>query len=268
MVDWIFGIIPRLNKKGTRFGALFLVFIFLSTKICAQWNNGGEIDYRLINFGFILGANGNTFNAIKKTDFQNYTIQSAGLGGIVTSGRLKYITSNYTTGFHLGLLANLHITDNLDLRFVPDVNFSDRTLAYAYDSLNSAGGALLSNPIIKTVQSTYLDLPILLKFKSDRKGNIRSYIVGGFQYSYDIIPKKKTDDAGFAAVDKLVKIQNNLISYKIGIGLDLYYEYFKMSPEISVTNGLVNILNQDNNPFSSPLQKLIPTSIQFSLYFE
>jgi hypothetical protein len=248
------------------FGILGL--IFLTENVKAQWNTGGEIENRLINFGFILGGNANTFNVVKKRDFQYYTIQSAGQGGTVTSGRLKYINSTFSAGFHLGLLANLKISDNLDFMFVPDVNFSDKTLAFAYDSLSSISGIVLSNPIIKTVQSTYLDLPLLMKFKSDRKGNIRSYIIAGLQYSYDIIPKKKSDDAGFDAVDKLVKIQNSSISYKIGIGLDLYYEYFKMSPEISVTNGLNNILNQDNNPFSSPIQKLIPTSIQFSLYFE
>lgn len=267
MVERIFHLSPW-KQKGIIFLLGSLNFLLISEMVSAQWNTGGETDNRLITFGFILGGNGNTFNVIKKTDFQTYTIQSAGGGGTVTSGRLKYISSNYTAGFQLGLLANLKISDNLDIRFIPDVNFSDRTLAFAYDSLSSLGGAAIINPIIKTVQSTYLDLPLYLKFKSDRKGNIRSYIIGGLIYSYDIIPKKKNDDSGFPPIEKLVKIQSNVISYKIGVGVDLYYEYFKMSPEISVSNSLVNVLNQNNNPFSSPIQKLIPTSIHFSVYFE
>lgn len=254
-------------SKGKLSGFFFLFFL-TSYSVSAQWNTGGETEKRSINFGFILGANANSFIIIKKTNFQTYTIQSSGRTGTVTSGRLKYITSSFNPGFHLGLLASLKVTDNLDLRFTPDVNFSDKTLIFAYDSLSSSLGSNISNPIQKTVQSTYVDFPLLLKFKSDRKGNIRSYIIGGIQYSYDIIPKKKTDDTGLDPVQKLVKIQSNSLSYKLGIGLDFYYEYFKMSPEISVTNGLFNVLNQDQNPFSNPIQKLIPTSIQFTVYFE
>jgi len=251
-----------------RWTILLLLLLFLGGRTYAQWNNGGETENKRINFGFVLGANFNTFNVFKRYNFQGYTIQSVGQVGTVTSGQLKYINSNYTSGFHLGLLANLKISDNLAVRFSPNVNFSDRTLAYAYDSLSSSAGVQIADPIIKTVQSTYLDFPLVVKFKSDRKGNIRSYIMGGLQYSYDIIPKKKTDDAGFDPVDKYVKLVNNSLSYKIGIGVELYYEYFKMSPEISVSNGLTNVLKQDNNPFSSPLVKLIPTSVQLSIYFE
>ncbi len=244
-----------------------LIILFLPLISMAQWNTGGDIDAPVIHFGFQLGANTNSFTVIKKPNFQDYTINSAGRNGDVTSGRLQIIQSRFTTGFHLGLVANLRLNDNLDFRFTPDVNFADRTLAYGYATLTTSGQ--YKNPIIKTISSTYLDFPFLLKFKSDRKGNIRSYIIGGLQYSHDIVPKKKTDDTGLDAADKIVKVNSNIISYKAGIGIDLYYEYFKMSPELSITNGLTNGLDRSNaNAFSNPLSRLYPTAIMFTLYFE
>jgi len=129
------------------------ILVLLPSITFAQWNTGGEIENTRINFGFILGLNANTFTIIKKNNWPNYTIQSAGQQGTVTSGKLKYINTNFNSGFHLGLLASYQITDNLDLRFTPDVSFSDRTIAYDYDSLVSNTNLVISNPIIKTVQA-------------------------------------------------------------------------------------------------------------------
>lgn len=248
---------------------ILLLCLFFPLISRAQWNTGGDIDASRIHFGFQLGVNTNTFSVVKQPNFQNYQITSnSTTGGSVTSGRLQVIQARFTTGFHLGLVANMFLNDNLDLRFTPDVNFSDRTLAYGYETLTTTNTAV-SNPIIKTISSTFLDFPLLLKFKSDRKGNIRSYIIGGLQYSHDIVPRKKTDDAGLDPVGKLVKINSDMLSYKVGLGLDLYYEYFKMSPEISITNGLINGLDRSNvNAFTSPLSRLYPTAIMFTLYFE
>lgn len=247
--------------------SFLLIILLLPTISRAQWNTGGDIDAPAIHFGFQLGANTNSFTVIKKTNFQDYTINSAGRNGDVTSGRLQVIQSRYTTGFHLGLVANFRLNDNLDFRFTPDVNFADRSLAYGYQTLTTSGH--YTNPIIKTISSTYLDFPFLLKFKSDRKANVRAYIIAGLQYSHDIVPKKKTDDSGLDQVDKLVKMNTDIVSYKVGIGMDLYYEYFKMSPELSITNGLTNGLDRSNvNVFTNPLSRLYPTAIMFTLYFE
>ncbi len=244
-----------------------ILFLPLITK--AQWNTGGDIDAPLVHFGFQLGANANTFTVIKQPKFQDYQISSAGLGGDVSSGRLQVIQSQFTTGFHLGLVGNLRLNDNLDLRFTPDVNFCDRVLQYGYQSLSTSNPSRYNNPVTKTISSTFVDFPLLMKFKSDRKGNMRAYIIGGLQYSHDIVPKKKTDDTGLDPVNKLVKIKSDLLSYKVGFGVDLYYEYFKMSPELSITNSLFNSLDKTAiNQFNGPLSRLYPTAIMLTLYFE
>ncbi len=251
----------------------FIILQAVPSRVTAQWNTGGDIDPNWIHFGFQLGAATNSFVVYKQADFNSNAYRlgepagNGGKAGPVTSGNLSFVQSTWTPGFVLGLLANFRLSDNLDIRFTPGVNFSDRNLYFGYESLTFTG-TNYANPVIKVVSSTYLDFPLLLKFKSDRKRNIRSYLIGGLQYSYDIIPKKKTEDAGLTEIAKLVKIQKNGLSYRVGLGLDLYYEYFKMSPEISVTNSLVNVLTAEHHVFSRPIKSLYPTSIQLSLYFE
>jgi len=262
-------------SKGKLLLGSFVILQAASSQVMAQWNTGGDIDHNWIHFGFQLGAATNSFVITKKADFNSNALyrlgepanSSSGTVGPVTSGNLSFVQSTWTPGFVLGLLANFRLTDNLDIRFTPDVNFSDRNLYFGYESLTSTG-TKYANPVTKVVSSTYLDFPLLVKFKSDRKRNIRSYLIGGLQYSYDIIPKKKTADAGLTEIAKLVKIQKNGLSYRVGLGLDLYYEYFKMSPEISVTNSLVNVVTAENHVFSRPIKSLYPTCIQLTLYFE
>jgi hypothetical protein len=35
-------------------------------------------------------------------------------------------------GFNLGIVTNLHMGNNFDLRFIPDLCFADRTLEYTF----------------------------------------------------------------------------------------------------------------------------------------
>ena len=57
-------------------------------------------------------------------------------------------------------------------------------------------------------------------------------------------------------------------SYEAGLGCDIYFEYFKLSPEIKIANSLGNILVPQAQPFSAPLSKLGLHTIMFSLIFE
>ncbi len=248
---------------------ILLMTLFLPLFTMGQWNTAGGLDANRINFGFQLGVNTNTLILDKEPGFQKESIHTAATlnnPAATYSGPLKTMKATFNTGFHLGLVANLNINDNLDLRFTPDVNFSDRVVNYTYDTTGAPKPYLQG--VKKTIASTFIDLPLVLKFKSDRKGNIRSYIIGGFQYSHDIVPRTKTDDSNSLEVNKLLKIRRDMLSYKVGLGLDFYYEYFKMSPELSVTNGLVNGLATQNSSFSRPISRMFPTAIMLTLYFE
>src|SRR5690606_14956625 len=139
--------------------------------------------------------------------------------------------------------------EHLNLRFTPALVFTDRLLDYSYGPTGS------SDNYQKKVQATMVDLPVGIKLKSDRIMNYRAYLIGGMKYSMDIISKKKTNDVGFAPLDKLVKNNRSIVSYEVGIGLDLYFEFFKLSPEIKLSNSINSVLTPEDHAFSGPLDK-------------
>ena len=44
------------------------------------------------------------------------------------------------------------------------------------------------------LESSFLEFPLLLKLKGDRMNNVSPYVIGGFNYRYDLAAKKDFDD--------------------------------------------------------------------------
>ncbi len=40
------------------------------------------------------------------------------------------------------------------------------------------------------VESSFLEFPLLLKYKGDRLNNVRPYVIGGLNYRYDLAGSK------------------------------------------------------------------------------
>ena len=163
-------------------------------------------------------------------------------------------------GFGWGFVSNYRLGNNADVRFTPALSFSDRLIDYNYN--------LEEDYKQQKVQSTLVDFPLGIKLKSNRRKNFRAYMLAGMKYSVDIISKKKTDDADNIWTEKLVKNNRNILWYEAGIGFDLYFEFFKLSPEIKLANSLNSVLKPEEHPYSAPIDKLFLRNLQFSLYFE
>ena len=85
----------------------------------------------------------------------------------------------------------------------------------------------------------------------------------------DIASKKKTDDSALDDLYKLLKNKKSYLSYEAAFGMDLYFEYFKMSPEIKFSYTLNDILDRtEPNPYNAPIDKLMLRHVTFSLFFE
>jgi len=106
---------------------------------------------------------------------------------------------------------------------------------------------------------------------ADRRKNFRAYVLGGAKYSIDIVSKKKTDDIALSPEAKYLKSLKNTVWYEAGVGFDLYFEFFKLSPEIKFSQTRKSVLKDSDrleNPFTAPINKLFYRNIQFSLFFE
>jgi hypothetical protein len=107
---------------------------------------------------------------------------------------------------------------------------------------------------------------LLFKYKSERAGNFRAYLIGGAKYSLDMASQKDINST--LVKDILVKIDDTDFLAVFGIGFDLYLTYFKFSPEITYSFGLKNLLIQENNVLTKPIDRLTSKIIQISFNFE
>lgn len=236
---------------------LLLGFLLAVCTVKAQ-NWGGGVDDNELHFGFTFQYVSSEFKILKKPDWREpFTDPDSGMP---VSGSLKSLSSKSSPGFGIGFVVNKRIIENADIRFTPSLIFNDRLAYYSFEGV--------AESLEKKVQATMIDLPLTLKIKSDRRNNFRAYIIGGAKYSMDIASKKRTNDAPNAPMEKFLKNKKNFLSYEAGFGFDLYFEYFKMSPEIKLSYSFNDVLKNDPSPFSAPIDKLMLRHVTFSLFFE
>ncbi len=224
---------------------------------CAQ-NSGGDNDDQTVNFGFMFQYLSSDYKIIKKPDWRSPYFD-ASTGNSITDS-LSSLSSPPATGFGIGFISSLRINENAELRLTPGLSFSDRYIDYNYNDPNKYKR--------QTIAATLVDFPLGIKLRSDRRNNFRAYFLAGAKYSMDIVSKKKTDDSGFALLEKLVKNNKSYASYEAGVGFDFYFEFFKLSPELKLSHSIGNVLKAEDHPYSSPLDRLYLHTIQISLFFE
>lgn len=217
---------------------------------------GGGADQNDHSFGFSFSYVGSDFKITKKPNWRAPFIDPQ--TGTPATDSLRSISSRGLPGFGVGFLVRYRLTDHIEIRTTPSLIFSDRRVLYTYPDE--------ADNIEKQVQSTTVDAPLAIKLKSDRIRNMRAYLLGGVKWSSAIGGKK--DDANAAPTERLLKNVKSYSSYEAGFGFDIYFEYFKLSPEVKITNSFGNLLVRDNHPFAAPIEKLSLHTIVFSLYFE
>ncbi|MBC7743648.1 MAG: outer membrane beta-barrel protein [Flavobacterium sp.] len=237
---------------------LSLVFILVTFRVNAQESWGGGVDNEPFHFGFTFQFISAEYKILKQANWREPYIDPE--DGSVSKPTLYSITSPVSPGFGLGFVSNYRLGNNADIRFTPALSFSDRLIDYNY---------LMTEEFKQQkVQSTLVDFPFGIKIKSDRRKNFRAYMLYGVKYSVDIVSKKKTNDIDKILSEKLVKNTRNTLWYEAGIGFDLYFEFFKLSPEIKLANSFTSVLLAEDHPYTKPLDKLYLRNLQFSLYFE
>lgn len=238
---------------------VLILFCFKSgvaQQIVPAW--GGGADLHDMSFGFVFQYVATDYKIIKKPDWRTPYYDKQSQRNLTDS--LAGISSKASQGFAIGFIARYRVTDHLEIRSTPTLVFADRLLDYSYNTA--------SQNVEKQLQTTMVEFPISFKLKSDRLGNFRAYLLGGVKYS-GLIGSKKQDDPNADPLSKNIANIKGYASYEAGIGFDIYFEYFKLSPELKLSNSFGNMLVADNNnPYSRPIDKLFLHTIMFSFYFE
>lgn len=247
---------------------LIILLIFSYNGIRAQWHgipNLTTFDDRRIHFGFTLGINTldlgfQHYNTIYENPlYEKYPIiqfkdEVDSVGGVIRAD-----IASLTPGFTVGIVSNLRISENLDLRFIPGLTFGNRKIVFNIPIHDANDGYLK----VYTSGATYLDFPIMIKYKSKRIINNRPYTIGGFAFRYDISK----------SLNELVQLKKTVFSLEAGMGWDLYLQYFRLSTELKYSFGLGNNLSTppdspQNPQYHLALKSLTSNVVTLSFHFE
>jgi hypothetical protein len=203
--------------------------------------NNPNYDDKKLTYGFLI--------ALHTANYQvNYADQ------FITQqfDTVHSVNPMWTSGFSLGFIVNFRINDQVDLLLTPQVAFYEQKVRYQYtdDTFTDA-----------TVESTMIETPLLLKYKSERRGNIRMYMIGGVKPAFEASGKKEQ-------TKEELELKGTHLSIEAGFGFDLYYPLFKFSPEIRFSRGLIDILGNTKNEFGQPLTRVSTNTITVYFLFQ
>lgn len=249
----------------------FLPVILLPCKGAAQRfgvPNMPMYDNEKFHFGFVLGANLSYVTIKPIPDLNTRMWDSTYIPDILPlpdSALILSVESVPTPGFVISIVGDMKMGEHFNLRFVPSLAFGDRDLVYNLETFLDGDTSVFS--ITKRVPSTYINLPLELKFKSKRYNNFRTYLLTGVQYTLDLASQAKKRERK-SADQKIVKFSQNDIYAEVGVGFDLYNEWFKFGIELKMMYGLMDVLTRENNIYTDGIAKLNSKIFQLSLTFE
>jgi hypothetical protein len=222
------------NMKSTFFLISFLLLfqtsnaqLFTKEKVTYDANQGrGSTDNNLLRWGYFLGFSSYDFNFDYNQDLRDIYVKKS-------------------VGFNVGLIGNLRINNFIDLRLEPGLLITTRELYYSTDYFQ--GLQYSNNDLIREVKSTYIHIPLLVKFSTKRINNFKPFIVGGFSTALNLSSNQDNPDDNSNGQFRTTK---NSLFYELGFGIDFYLHNFKFTPSIRGLFGINDELVRDDDPNS------------------
>ena len=228
-----------------------LYILLLLLPLCAmaqerKVQNKPYIDFRRLHYGFFIG-------------FHAQDMEFANNGFVTENGETWYADiANYNPGFSVGVLADLRLNTFLSLRAIPTMHFGQNLVRFREQN---------SGEISKqSVKTTYIAVPVHVKFAAERFNNYRPYVTAGVSPMFNLTVKKQQQ--------LLLKKFDFMI--EVGFGCDFYLPFFKLIPELKFSFSPIDVLNKERNDlldanylkFTQSVDKVTSKMITLSLYFE
>jgi hypothetical protein len=205
--------------------------------------NNKRWDLKKYNLGFMMGLNFSDMVTKTSLPYLDTDINQT----------LYSIQVESKTGISLGIITNIKIADNFDFRFIPTVAIQQRNYVYQLkDSISE-----------RKLEAAYLDLPFLVRVKSNFYNNKRVYVISGFKMSSNLVSDKKVRNN-----PSILKTNPIDFSLEMGVGIDLYGERVKVCPELRYSLGLINIYNPENTHFGEAIHRLSSQLLTLVINFE
>lgn len=154
-------------------------------------------------------------------------------------------------GFNVHGIVNYKVGEYFDFRVLPGFTFATRYLDFNENNRVS-------------IESIFVEFPLHIRYKSAPYRDKRAYVIGGLNYSFDVSSNSKTRQA-----NDFIKISPHDFQLELGLGMQFFFPYFILSPEIKFSQGINNTLLYNNLIIeSSVMEKLLSRVITISFHFE
>ncbi|MDE7408213.1 MAG: PorT family protein [Muribaculaceae bacterium] len=166
---------------------------------------------------------------------------------------------SFSPGFSVNALLELRLNTYFSVRFSPGMYFGNRVIKMI-DTTNG-------NRQSQNLKSTFVVLPVDLKFASQRFRNLRPYVTTGIMPAFDVA-KRRSEFLQFNTSDMYLTV---------GFGVDFYMPYFKFIPELKFCFGLTDVLRHkrpdladdpDKMKYTMALDKATSQMVVLTFYFE
>ncbi|MFD2035663.1 outer membrane beta-barrel protein [Belliella marina] len=217
-------------------------------------------DDKFLSYGFFLAGHNNYWRLKYSEEFLNNRGQS----------NIQSIVPVYTQGFSLGFLVNIRMHDQLNLVFMPKVGFYEfRTEINKFEDLDPAlinvPPGETSNFASHTVinEATMVEFPLLFKYKAQRFNNSRMFFTAGGSAIFRTKNQEEADIEDIATLGQDFTVD-------MGIGFDMYFKFFKFSPEVRFSHGLMDMYRPEatHSDYANDIQSLRRKSITVYLNFQ
>lgn len=244
-----------------------------------------EQDQKKISWGYFVGVNTYDYKIHPKYDYGTQSnTETGGTAGTNSNGTFL-ITSEPKMGFSAGLMAKLRVNRYVDIWVQPGLNFTERTLRFqnirpgntytaeVYDpdtgTTVTESYTAVDSDTIRTVKSTYLDVPFFVQLHGNRWFNTRPYIQAGVGYSMNLQSNEDSDDDN---LDGIFRTTKHNFNWQVEAGINIYFKRFKLTPSVKGIFFFNNELVPDDSGtpaiWAGALTSLKSRAILFSLKFE
>jgi hypothetical protein len=217
-----------------RFKTRILIFLLCATvPLLGQTRKPRNLvtfDYKPFHFGYSVGLSAAHFTILPPKD-SNYLLEVKEL-----------------PGFNISLIAHYKLGNNLGLRFLPGFQVNPREV-----SVTDEGGLLE----LISIESIFIDLPFLIKYRADRVNNYAPYLIAGVNPRADL--NGASIGESFKRSQRLLKAID--IAPELGVGIDFYLEKVKVAAELKFSVGMLNIYKQQD-----PSKPSSSTNFYYKLY--
>ena len=208
--------------------------------------NKPYIDFRRLHYGFFIGTH------MQDMEFVN--------NGFVTENGESWFAdiATYNPGFSVGVLADLRLNTYMALRAIPTMHFGQNIVRFREQKSGETSK--------QSVKTTYIAVPVHVKFAAERFNNYRPYVTAGVSPMWNLTVKKQQQ----------LLLRKFDFMIEVGVGCDFYLPFFKLIPELKFSFSPLDVLKKERNDlldanylkFTQSVDRVTSKMVTLSLYFE